>query len=1158
MAQLLVANRRGDWATPSLLLAVLLSAAACGSPLRGGQITPLTTGSKFQKQISSNDRHVYQVSLAARQFARLEIDHQGTDLIVATFDPGDHEIVRQSHRRPGIKPLSLITAGPGAYRIEISSPEKSVSAGSYAIMAVEIRSSTPRDQQIVAAEREMAAAESLKIEGSEDSLRKAIVKYQEARRTWKSCGELKGEIDALTAMGEISFLLSEFAQARGYYLEARDKNQQIDDPVREVEVLNRLSECEISSCRSDESLKYAENALELSGKHGYRRGQAHASNNLGEYYYWMGKTQTALSHYRRALDLWIELGDRRGEAQSRNNIGFISSDLGETGEAFAAYHEALSIWESLGEEREQAITICSLGRLHSRIGESQEALNLMTRAAKLIEPTGDKLWQAATFTGLAFVYDKTGEKQLAINYYEQALTLFKKINSCSGMSITLEDLGTTHFSRGEIEEALDHYHEALAIARKEDDRRTQAYLRRDIGLVYHEVGRRTEALKSYQQSLSFYRQEKDGFGEAFTLNLIGRIYHDQGRPAKALDCFERALSIDQNSRNTSGESLTLYNLARTKYRLGRLDQARSDLEASIGLVEDLRNQIKAHDLRASYLGSVHDRYDLYIDLLMRMDRKTPGKGLDAAALQASEQSRARSTLELLSEAQADVRQGDNPALIEKSRSLRQRINLKEDYKLGLIRQGGSTDEISGIAGEIEILIGELRQVEAEIKQKSPRYAALTQPQPLDLKGIQRLLDDDTLLLEYKLAQDGSYLWVVSSQKFTVHSLPESTQIEKAALSVYRSISRTHTGNGKSENDHDREYWRHASELSRMIARPLLEHTGYKRLIIVPDGILQYIPFQALPQPAHVKPEVAKKDDWRPLVLDYEIVNLPSASTLAILRRDAAQRTAPSKIIAALADPVFEQTDWRLEKIKSPAENTTIRSTLSNRTAGSGGPVILADLLSTRNQRRPSKPLPSKQTAKRLDLYRLRWTIDEAKAIEAVTSPADRLIALGFEANRKLATSPELTDYRIIHLATHGLLDSQRPELSAIIFSLFDRDGQQQEGYLRLHDIYNLSLSADLVVLSACETALGQEIKGEGLIGLTRGFMYAGAARVMSSLWKVEDESTAELMKHFYRSLLKDKLKPSAALRQAQIELWREAEMRSPYHWAGFIIQGDWR
>jgi CHAT domain-containing protein len=193
----------------------------------------------------------------------------------------------------------------------------------------------------------------------------------------------------------------------------------------------------------------------------------------------------------------------------------------------------------------------------------------------------------------------------------------------------------------------------------------------------------------------------------------------------------------------------------------------------------------------------------------------------------------------------------------------------------------------------------------------------------------------------------------------------------------------------------------------------------------------------------------------------------------------------------------------------------------------------------------------------LFLPRLPFTRVEAKAVLGMVPPGSSRGALGFDASRSLAISGELGQYRIVHFATHALVDNIHPELSGLVLSLVDHTGQPVDGFLDLEDIYNLDLSADLVVLSACDTALGKELRGEGMIGLTRGFMYAGAPRVMATLWKVNDFATAKLMSYFYRGMERDGLKPGQALRQAQLAMLKRHSSSAPYDWAGFVLQGDW-
>lgn len=293
----------------------------------------------------------------------------------------------------------------------------------------------------------------------------------------------------------------------------------------------------------------------------------------------------------------------------------------------------------------------------------------------------------------------------------------------------------------------------------------------------------------------------------------------------------------------------------------------------------------------------------------------------------------------------------------------------------------------------------------------------------------------------------------------------------------------------------------------------------------------------------------------PMIAAHEVVNLPSASALAVLRQEASKRVKkPVKELAVLADPVFDKSDPRVASVNSASrrlEATARREVVSapeavsetNRQASSGHLTrSLDDVEGTRSG---------------MGLARLPFSRREAMAIMAVADPSQSLEALDFQANRQTAASGELGQYRMVHFATHGLLDNEHPELSGLVLSLVDSKGNAQDGFLDLEDIYNLDLPADLVVLSACETGLGKEISGEGLVGLTRGFMYAGASRVVASLWPVDDAATAQLMGAFYRGMLKEGLRPAAALRKAQQQLMQQKRWHEPYYWAAFTLQGDW-
>jgi CHAT domain-containing protein len=291
------------------------------------------------------------------------------------------------------------------------------------------------------------------------------------------------------------------------------------------------------------------------------------------------------------------------------------------------------------------------------------------------------------------------------------------------------------------------------------------------------------------------------------------------------------------------------------------------------------------------------------------------------------------------------------------------------------------------------------------------------------------------------------------------------------------------------------------------------------MVVVADGALAYLPFGLLPNP---KPGAGL------LLASHEVVMIPSAATLALLRAEVADRPAAPKLAAVFADPVFSAGDPRVRGGSMPAAAMPPALERSANESGFGS------------------------------LDRLTASRREARTILEIAGRQPTLAAVDFRASRATALDPELSQYRIIHFATHGLINSRHPELSGLVLSLVDEQGRSQDGFLQSHDIYNMMLRADLVVLSACRTALGKEIRGEGLVGLTRAFMYAGAPRIVASLWRVPDTATAELMTRFYRGLLSDNLTPAAALRRAQLELAKHPRYRHPYYWAGFVLEGEWR
>jgi CHAT domain-containing protein len=726
-----------------------------------------------------------------------------------------------------------------------------------------------------------------------------------------------------------------------------------------------------------------------------------------------------------------------------------------------------------------------------------------------------------------------GKKQKALEYYNQALPVARAANDKEQEARSLNNIGLAYSDLGKKEQALEYYNQALTLSRAASVRTQEVLALMYIGAYYGNFDQK-RALEYFKQALTLSPTFSDIPEESAAVGDMNRslYYSILGDKQKALDNLNQMLTFASAVGNPQAEAVLRYLLAFIKSEQGNLDEARTQMEVSLKIIESLRTNVASQELRTSYFASVQNYYKFYIDLLMRMHQKSSSAGYDAFALEASERARARSLLEILTEAKADIRQGVEPTLLERERSLQQQLSAKEEERLKLGSAKDTEEQLAAINKKIDTLLNQYREIQTEIRQKSPRYAALTQPQPLTLPQMQQqVLDDNTLLLQYSLGDERSYLWAVSKTGMTSYQLPSRTEIEKTARQFYDFLTIP------SERVKTTKAAATGMALSQMLLQPVAQQLGNKRLLIVGDGVLNYIPFSALPLPQ--PSQDANPTETQPLIVTHEIITLPSASTLAILRQDLAQRAPAPKTLAILADPVFNDKDDRMKNPTTSVE--TQPQPISSALIPDGTLTDTTDLL---------------RDASRLE--RLPATGDEAKQILALVPASESLSKLGFAANRQVVESGVLEQYRIVHFATHGQLNDEHPELSGILLSSVNEQGQSQLGFLSTSDIFNLKLRADLVVLSACRTGLGKEIKGEGLSGLTRGFMYAGAARVVASLWSVNDEATSILMSRFYQGMISQKLSPTAALRSAQVSMWKEdPQWDSFYNWAAFTIQGDW-
>jgi CHAT domain-containing protein/Tfp pilus assembly protein PilF len=865
----------------------------------------------------------------------------------------------------------------------------------------------------------------------------------------------------------------------------------------------------------------------------------------------------AVRRLLEAASLYHAAGNQAREAGSLSNVGYTYLVLGEQQNALDYYNRALLLCRALRDSRTEAITLNNIGAVYDTQGDKQAALDYFNQALLLYRQVKDNKNEAATLNNIGLLYKGLGENQKALDYFDQALALTREAKDVRGEAATLNSIGGVYSSLDQKQKALDYFNQAVPLLTAIRDARDFGLTLNNIGNAYSGLGEKQKALQYFNQALPFLRSVRDHSGEAATLNNSGLIYAEIGEKQKARNYYDQALLLCRSLKQRRGEATTLFNLAHLERDSGNLAEALTDAEAVLTIIESLRSKIGSQDLRSSFFATVQNYYSFYVDLLMRLHKQQPTAGYDGQALQVSERGRARSLLETLAEANADIRQGIEPALLERERSLQRRLNATAQQQMKLLAGSHTDEQAAAIARDVEAVTTEFQQVEADIRQKSTGYAALTQPQPLTVKEIQTsVLDSDTLLLEYSLGKDKSYLWAVTPTSISSYELPNRDRIEALAREVYGLLTDAKNWNMGSageqrglgiEKMQATASWEAATQLSQLLIAPVASQLGKKRLLIVADGALEYIPFGALPLPipgAQLPGQRAGNENYRPLILDHEIVSLPSASTLAVLRQEVKDRKPAAKVLVILADPVFDIDDERIREAKVK------RGQLSaNGTDETARGLVLGMQLA-------AKESGLKDSSFRIP--RLPGTRDEGTQILALVPLAQRKGAFDFTASRQTAMSSELANYRYVHFATHGFLDSVHPELSGIVLTMIDEKGKPQDGFLRAHEVFNLKLAAELVVLSACQTGLGKEVKGEGLVSLTRGFMYAGAPRVVVSLWNVSDQATAELMTRFYRGMLKEGLRPAAALRAAQVSLLKERRWESPFYWAAFSLQGEWR
>jgi CHAT domain-containing protein/tetratricopeptide (TPR) repeat protein len=1105
---------------PLVLSTVACMQVADAQPL---EPTKLQVGDTLSASQSANTSVVYVFDAQQGETYLIEVEQHGLDFVVTVEgSDGRTRSFNSPLKRDENEVVLLENTQGGAYRITLSSEELTDAAGTHEINLRLLRADGD-DPRSLEGWRRMSQGAAASFEGEDRSAERAIAAYQSAARVWNELGRIQEHAQALYSVAMLDYFeLYDWASSAEQAVAAATLYRRLDNSrlaananaLHASALIEQASELEPAEAQQafNEALSVLDEVRGIHERLGNEYDAAYATNLTGLTYYYMGDLVRARAFWSEGAARFAALGEWLQESTLLQNLAVIDGSQGYYARAIRTLQDIIERLPQAADDELRAALLDNLAANHRLFGNIDDALRSYSSALTLHSAIGDRIGEAYSLRGIGNAYYSAGEFELATEYLQKALPLAKEANDGRSEEAILTTLGNIAFLRGDYSTARELHQSALDITAGSTERASREVL---VAKDLIALGQPAEAIAIAEAA----RATAEGTADvtvADALQTLGDGHLADGESLLAVDTYTRALQMYETLGMPQGQAAALNGLALAERARGRLDDAIRFSAASLQHSESLRERVAAPELRAVYAATRATYYETHVDVLM--ERQAASAQADdadlRAALAASERARARVTMDLLEEASIDLRRGIAPELVDKRSELYEELAAKRSQRDRLLAEeseaGDVKERLGQVLQEMANTENELNLLEAEVRRASPQYARFASPQTLSAAEIQELVDSDSVLLHFALGEKRSFVWVVTSQSIQAVELADRTKIESVARLAFGSL-RTYQPSARSSLQ------RNLSELSELVLRPISGLIRGTRVFVAADGALQYIPFAVLP--------IEIDGATTSLLRTHEVITIPSMSVLAALRarqRDDRQK----KELAVFADPVMDRTDSRFAPTVDAS--TPVMAAADDPIARRGG----------------------------LTLGRLPYSGYEADTIADLVPDEARFVATGFNASRQVVLETDLSQYRFVHFATHGLVDARYPALSALALSQFDEKGAETAGFLRLHDIYSLNLNADLVVLSACDTALGREIRGEGLMGFGQGFMFAGARRLVVSLWQVPDRATAELMTRFYRHLLKDGLRPAEALQQAQISLSSERRWSDPFFWSAFILLGD--
>lgn len=862
----------------------------------------------------------------------------------------------------------------------------------------------------------------------------------------------------------------------------------------------------------------------------------------------------AIENLQKALDIYHNIQDERGEAEVLGGFGATYFDQ-DYQKSFSYYQEALKKREEVDDRQLIGNTLNSLGSVYLKYFEDfPRAIFWFNKAEAIRTGLGDLNALHTTQSLKANAYMASGEKlnntgkyAEALENLEKALEINRILNERSDIGYALNQMGFVYSNLGEYNIAVDKINEAAAIMKEENNIIGLAAVYNQLGIVLQMSGRVEKASEYFNNSLKIYEENKDQANEIALLSNLGTLFFDTKDYIKAEAYHLKALQISRELKDKELEVNCLLNLANDQSLLGKLFEARStyksgleiarslnssDLiwkliagmaenyervgeydkaielnDSALKILEGMRSTLQSEEQKASFMARERFAFEYVINMLSGFYEKDKTKGYDILAFQYAERSKSRAFLDLLAESFANIKEGVNNKLLKNQDEML--VSLTQAKQL--LEKGSNTAQpdpqtIEELKGKIKGLEEDLSKIKQEIRKTNPRYADLHYPKPVSLEEAQALCPDrNTVILEYSVGDSSSSLWVITRSSHQLFRLPARKALQEQIESFRFALLNPDQSNNEF-------FTKGGYSLYKELLQPAEPYfTKKSKLVIIPDGILNYLPFEVLlTDNMGIDPGTSYKNIPF-LVKKYPASYGQSASVLKSLlseQKGIKGSDTDNKKLIAFGDPVYEN---------------------ANDTSRSSG----------------------------YSYKRLEYSGKEIENIASSFKKGNVEVYLRNDATEEnVKREGELKKFNYVHFATHGFIDEAKPDFSSLV--LTKTNNSEEDGFLHATEIFNLNLNADLVVLSACQTGLGKLVRGEGMVGLTRAFMYAGTPTVMVSLWSVSDVSTSTLMGEFYRNLVKEKLSKTDALRNAQLSMLGNEKFAHPFYWAPFVIIGDWR